>query len=75
MMPKPVQYWTKLMQSGIFLVWYQTKIRDAGMPMPVLVSSMPMPSYASETGGVLLAGTVGGTVFLQTKIIYDLLKN
>ncbi len=28
-----------------FLVRYQTKIRDAGMPMPALVSSMPMPSY------------------------------
>ncbi len=26
-------------------VQYQTKIRDAGMPMPALVSSMPMPSY------------------------------
>ncbi len=45
MMLKPVGYWTKLMQSSIFLVWYQTKIRDAGMPMPALVSSMPMPSY------------------------------
>jgi hypothetical protein len=45
-MPKPVRYRTKLTQSGIFLVWYQTKIRDAGMPMPAIVSSMPMPSYA-----------------------------
>ncbi len=45
-MPKPVRYRTKLMQSGIFLVRYRTKIRDAGMPMPALVSSMPMPSYA-----------------------------
>ncbi len=44
-MPKPVRYWTKLTQSGIFLVRYQTIIRDAGMPMPALVSSMPMPSY------------------------------
>jgi hypothetical protein len=44
-MPKPVRYWTKLTQSGIFLVWYRTKIRDAGMPMSALVSSMPMPSY------------------------------
>ncbi len=26
-------------------VRYRTKIRDAGMPMPALVSSMPMPSY------------------------------
>ncbi len=40
-----VWYWTKLTQSDIFLVWYRTKIWDAGMPMPVLVSSMPMPSY------------------------------
>ncbi len=45
-MPKPVQYRTKLTQSGIFLVRYRTKIRDAAMPMPALVSSMPMPSYA-----------------------------
>ncbi len=33
-MPKPVRYWTKLTQSGIFLVRYRTKIRDARMPMP-----------------------------------------
>jgi hypothetical protein len=51
-MPEQVQFRTKLTQSGIFLVRYQTKIRDAGMPMPALlssmpalVSSMPMPSY------------------------------
>jgi hypothetical protein len=36
-----VRYRIKLTQSGIFLVWYRTKIRDAGMPMPALVSSMP----------------------------------
>ncbi len=30
-----------------FLVWYRTEIIDAGMPMPALVSWMPMPSYAS----------------------------
>jgi hypothetical protein len=29
-----------------FLVQFRTKIRDAGMPMPALVSSMPMPTYA-----------------------------
>jgi hypothetical protein len=46
-MPKPVRYRTKLMQYGIFLVQYRTKIRDAGMPMPALVSSMPMPSYGN----------------------------
>jgi hypothetical protein len=44
-MPEQVQYRTKLTQTGIFLVRYRTKIRDAGMPMPALVSSMPMPSY------------------------------
>ncbi len=47
-MPKPVQYRTKLRQSSIFLVRYRTKIRDAGMPMPALVSSIPMPSYAQQ---------------------------
>jgi hypothetical protein len=41
-----VQYQTKLRQSGIFWVRYQTEIIDAGMLMPPLVSSMPMPSYA-----------------------------
>jgi hypothetical protein len=46
-MPEQVRYRTKLTQSGIFLVRYRTKIRHAGMPMPALVSSMPMPSYAS----------------------------
>ncbi len=45
-MPKPVRYRTKLMQSGIFLARYRTKIRDARMPMPALVSWMQMPSYA-----------------------------
>ncbi len=44
-MPEQVRYRTKVTQSGIFLVRYQTKIWDAGMPMPALVSSMPMPSY------------------------------
>ncbi len=29
-----------------FLVRYRTEIIDAGMPMPALVSWMPMPSYA-----------------------------
>jgi hypothetical protein len=40
-----VQYRTKPMQSGIFLVRYRTKLTDAGMPMPALVFWMPMPSY------------------------------
>jgi hypothetical protein len=39
---------TKLKQSGIILVRYRTKILDAGMPMPALVSSMPMPSYGYQ---------------------------
>jgi hypothetical protein len=30
-----------------FLVRYRTEIMDAGMPMPALVSSMPMPSYGT----------------------------
>jgi hypothetical protein len=47
-MPEQVRYRTKLTQSGIFLVRYRTKIRLAGMPMPALVSSMPMPSYAAQ---------------------------
>ncbi len=45
--PEQVQYWTNLTQYGIFLVWYQNKIIDAGMPMLALVSLMPMPSYDS----------------------------
>jgi hypothetical protein len=48
-MPGQVRYWTKLTQSGIFLVWYRTKILDAGMPMPALVFLMPMPSYGYYT--------------------------
>jgi hypothetical protein len=43
-MPKQVRYRTKLTLSGIFLVRYRTRIRDAGMPMPALVSLLPMPS-------------------------------
>jgi hypothetical protein len=42
-MLEQVWYQTKLTQSGIFLVRYWTKIRDARMPMPALISSMPMP--------------------------------
>jgi hypothetical protein len=43
-----VRYRTKPRQSGIFLVRYRTEIIDAEMPMPALVSSMPMPSYAAR---------------------------
>ncbi len=39
-------YRTKLTQSRIFLDWYQTKIRDARMPMTALVFSIPVPRYA-----------------------------
>jgi hypothetical protein len=48
-MPEHIRYRTKLTQSGIFLVRYRTKIWHAGMPMPALVSSMPMPSYVPST--------------------------
>jgi hypothetical protein len=47
---EPVRYRTKLMQSGIFLFRYRTEIMDAGIPMPALVSSMPMPSFAHKGG-------------------------
>ncbi len=42
------RYRTKPTQSGIFLVRYRNKIMDTGMPMPVLVSPMPMPSYVNR---------------------------
>jgi hypothetical protein len=45
MMPGLIWYRTKPAQSGISLVWYRNEIMDAGMPMPALVSPMPMPSY------------------------------
>jgi hypothetical protein len=45
-MPEQDRYRAKLTQSGFFLVQYRIKIRDAAMPMPALVSSMPMPSSA-----------------------------
>jgi hypothetical protein len=44
--PEQVRYRTKLTQSGIFVVQYRTKSRDAGMPMPALVFSMPMPRFS-----------------------------
>ncbi len=59
-MPEKVRYQTKLSQSGLFLVRYWTKIRDAGMPMPALVSSMPMPSYGGrwhEAAATLISAT------------------
>jgi hypothetical protein len=36
-MPEPVRCRKKVTQSGIFSVRYQTKMTDAGMPMPALV--------------------------------------
>ncbi len=48
-MPGIVRYRTKPRQSGIFLVRYRTELIDAGMPMPVLVSSMPVPSYVKQS--------------------------
>ncbi len=47
-MPGIVWYRTKLWQSDIFLVRYQTEIIDAGMPMPALVFLMPMLSYVAK---------------------------
>jgi hypothetical protein len=47
-MPGQVRYRTKPRQSSLFLVRYRTKIIDAGMPMPALVSWMPMPSYGNK---------------------------
>jgi hypothetical protein len=49
MMLGQVRYRIKPRQSGIFLVRYRTDIIDAGMPMPALVSRMPMPSYDSSS--------------------------
>jgi hypothetical protein len=48
-MPGQVRYRTKPRQSSIILVRYRTVIIDAGMPMPALVSWMPMPSYVKYT--------------------------
>jgi hypothetical protein len=59
-MPGQVSYRTKLMQSGIFLVRYRTKILDAGMPMLELVLSMPMTSYAAGVTSSSLA--IGQTI-------------
>jgi hypothetical protein len=45
-MPGSIRYRIKPTKSGFFLVWYRHEIMDAGMPMPELVSSVPMPSFA-----------------------------
>jgi hypothetical protein len=59
-MPEPIQYWNKIMQSGIFLLRYGTEMTDAGMLMLALVLWMPMPSYAREA--------ISFRVFLFAKI-------
>jgi hypothetical protein len=43
-----IQYHDRPTQSDIFGP-YWTEIIDVGMPKPLLVSSMPMPSYAITT--------------------------
>jgi hypothetical protein len=48
-MPELVWYRTKLTQSAISLVRFRTKILDARMLIPALVTSMPMPSYEATT--------------------------
>ncbi len=53
MMPGMVRYRTMPRQYGIFLVLYRTETTDAGMPIPMLVSSMPMPSDAPLTSSDL----------------------
>jgi hypothetical protein len=61
--PGQVRYRIKPRQSGIFLVRYRTEIIDAGMPMPALVSWMPMPSYAPPPlgkGGEAAGSMAGG---------------
>ncbi len=49
-MISPVLEWKKLAMPGPigyqhFFARYQTEMMDPGMPMPALVSSMPMPSF------------------------------
>jgi hypothetical protein len=46
-MSEQVRYRIKVTHSGIFKVRSWTKSRDAGM-LSALVSSMPLPSYASD---------------------------
>ncbi len=74
-----VPYRTKLMQSGIFLVRYRTKIRDAGMPMPALVSSMPMPSsgdtYVYMDRTVQSNGQFIVTAMLDFNFLFSFFKN
>jgi hypothetical protein len=70
-MPEQVRYRTKLTQSGIILVRYQTKIRDAEMPMTAIVSSMPMPSY-----DIMVVGkkSVFFQITLNTMLMRDVVR-
>jgi hypothetical protein len=52
-MPGQVWYRTKPRQSGIFLVQYWTEIIDTGMPMPALVSWMPVVLYIVMYTGLI----------------------
>ncbi len=70
----PVLDWKKLTKPGqdrsctrlswhspaFFKVQYRTKIRDAGMPMLVLVFSLPMPSYGKNSVGLQFEFKGGG---------------
>jgi hypothetical protein len=48
LLPEPVRYRNKGTQSGTGMLRYRTEIQDAGMPMQVASTSMPMPSYGYE---------------------------
>jgi hypothetical protein len=53
-MQESVQYQNNAMQSGNFFAPYRTEMINAGMPTPVMVSWMPMPTcgeykYVPET--------------------------
>jgi hypothetical protein len=66
-MPVQVRYWTKLTQSGFFLVRYRTKILDTGMLMLALVFSMPMPSYDHHPRE---SGQISGKSLLNRRVQY-----
>jgi hypothetical protein len=45
LMPEPVRYQIKETLFGTEMLWYQTEIKDARVPMPAVSTLMPMPSY------------------------------
>jgi hypothetical protein len=49
LMPGAVWYRNNGIQSGTEMLRYRTEMSDAGMPMPVALVSMPMPSYGRNT--------------------------